>query len=362
MALQGNLHDFAVNEILQLLGSQKKTGCLSLEWGGERAQVYINDGRIVSTREPGMAADDRLLRFLVKTHRLSDEQRRGLVSIQRESDRDLEDLLVTGRYMDADELKLYLERQILDDMMHLARWESGNYRFDPRRIWPGTPLVRLGIEGALIEAARRIDEQKRYMTVFKDPHALIELLDLPDPDEPLSEEEKEVFGLIDSRHTVAEVVAEAPLSEYEAYEVLNRMLEASWIEMKGRRDPGAAAPALPASPTRPVARRRHSAWRELAVAVSVLITVVTVQFAARQLPPGTPTRPAEDVFAISQLRQIRFALDLYRRERGTYPDHLRQLVDDDWLGPAAVQLRGYRIDYHPTPDGQDFVLEIKPSH
>jgi len=27
MALQGNLHDFSAMEILQLLGSQKKSGC-----------------------------------------------------------------------------------------------------------------------------------------------------------------------------------------------------------------------------------------------------------------------------------------------------------------------------------------------
>ena len=37
MALQGNLHDFSAMEILQLLGSQKKSGCLVLEWNTERS-------------------------------------------------------------------------------------------------------------------------------------------------------------------------------------------------------------------------------------------------------------------------------------------------------------------------------------
>ena len=64
MALQGNLHDFSALEILQLLGSQKKSGCLVLEWNTERALVWVTDGRIVSTRAHGMSKDDPLAAFL----------------------------------------------------------------------------------------------------------------------------------------------------------------------------------------------------------------------------------------------------------------------------------------------------------
>ena len=97
MALHGNLRDFSATEILQLVGTQKKSGCLTLEWNTERAVVYVHEGRIVATRTPGLAKDDPLLAFLCKTHRLSDEQYRGLLTIQRESGRDLEDLLPNDR-------------------------------------------------------------------------------------------------------------------------------------------------------------------------------------------------------------------------------------------------------------------------
>ncbi|MEQ1831873.1 MAG: DUF4388 domain-containing protein, partial [Candidatus Eisenbacteria bacterium] len=58
MALQGNLRDFSAMEILQLVGSQKKSGCLVMEWNTERFQVWVTDGRVVSTRQPGLAKDD----------------------------------------------------------------------------------------------------------------------------------------------------------------------------------------------------------------------------------------------------------------------------------------------------------------
>jgi hypothetical protein len=153
MALQGSLRDFSTTEILQLLGSQKKTGALTLENGSEKGIVFVQEGRVVSTRLPGMTKDDPLLGFLRQIHRLSDEQLSGVLTIQRESGRDLEDLLLNGRYLDSRELTMFIERQVLDDLMRLVRWDNGSYRFDPNTKWPNTPLVLLSMEGVMIEAA-----------------------------------------------------------------------------------------------------------------------------------------------------------------------------------------------------------------
>jgi hypothetical protein len=355
MALQGNLRDFSATEILQLLGSQKKTGCLLMEWNTEKAVIFVQEGRIVSTRRPGMAKDDPLLSFLLRAHRLSDEQHRGILTIQRESERDLEDLLLNGRYLDAEELTGFVERQILDDLMRLVRWENGAYRFDPNQRWPHTPLVRLNIEGALIEAARRVDEQKRFVTLFKDPHQLLGVRDLPDPDEPLSEEERELFGIIDGHHTLADVVAAAPLSEYEAYEALQRMLESEWIEFVGRRAPGAAPTAAP-HPERP--RPTRSWVREAAILAALVAALAVVRLGAGLVRVPEAPAPAEDAFVAAQVRDLRFALELHRRERGVYPGRLEDLVDDRWVDPSQTRLTGYRITYRSERDGQDYRLDV----
>jgi hypothetical protein len=359
MALQGNLRDFSVTEILQLLGSQKKTGCLKLDWNTERSQIHVFDGRIIGTRSPGMKSDDPLLQFLIKVHRLSDEQRRGLLSIHKESGRDLEDLLVNGRYLDAEELKLFLERQILNDLTRVVRWESGSYRFEPKETWPSPPLVRLSMEGALIEAARRDDEQKRFVSKFRNPYDLLGVRDLPDPDEPLAEEEKELFGIIDGHHTVAQVVEAAPLSEYEAYEALDRMLDAHWIEVVGRRDPGVAeAPARRIlAPPPPQA----SLPKEILTGVLVLAVAVGLHFGARALQAQrSMPDPKSDVFAAVQVEQLRSALELYRRENGAYPKTLDPLVADDWVSGGQTQVLGYRLSYHLERGGESYRIDLEP--
>ena len=360
MALQGNLRDFSAMEILQLVGSQRKSGCLLMEWNTERFLVWVIDGRIVSTRQPGLHRDDPLARFLQRVHRLSDEQFRGLVTIQKESNRDLEDLLVKGRYIEADELAPMIERQILDDLARLVRWENGSYRFDPASLWPTEPVVSISMESGMMEAARRSDEQKRFASVFRDPHQLLGVRDLPDPDDPLSEEERELFGIVDGQHTVAEIVAAAPLIEFEAYESLNRMLEAKWIEFVGRRDPGRVPSSTPIAP--PIVRTHGSpAWlRELAVAVAVLAAVGVVRMAASGVPGSRPPRLEDDVYATAEIRDLRLAITLFERERGVLPRRLEELADDRWIAERKLQVPGYVLRYRLLEGGQDYELALQP--
>lgn len=358
MALQGNLRDFSVSEILQMIGTQTKTGCLVLTRDAENLVIFVSDGRVVSARDPGMRADDPLLALLRGVHRLSEEQYRGLVTLNRETGRDLEDLLLNGRYMEQDELAAYVERQILDTLLRLSHWENGSYRFDPAITWKGTRLVRLSAEGVLIEAARRVDEQKRFRTMFSDPHQILGVRDLPDPDEPLSDEERELFGIIDGNHTLAEVTAAAPLTEYETHEALHRLMEAGWIEMVGRRDPGHAA-NQPATGPAPIARRAMA--REMFASAAALVLMAVVLAGGHLMTGALPVDPAPSaVFVSAQVRDLRRVLDLYRRENGGYPERLEQLVEAHWIQARELRVAGHRLRYQRQGDGADYRLGFEP--
>jgi hypothetical protein len=360
MALQGSLRDFAATEILQLLGSQQKTGCLMLEWNTEHAVVYVQEGRIVSTRKSGTAKEDPLLVFLRRVHRLSDEQIQGILTIQRESNRDLEDLLVNGRYLDEEELGYLIERQILDDLMRVTRWENGDYRFDPNNRWPHKPIVRMNIEGAMIEAARRVDEQKRFVTVFRDPHQILGLRDLPDPDEPLSEEVRELFGIINGAHTVAQVVDAASLTEYEAYEAVHQMLESKWIEFVGRRDPGRPTPIATPATLRP--KTRPVRWlAEAGIAVTVAAVAVGIHLGAGLFHRTSALDPSRDIFVAARLQSIELALELYALEHGHYPPTLETLQSDHWINGDQMVTPGAVLRYRPEDSGRTYDLGVQPT-
>lgn len=357
MALQGNLQDFSVSEILQLLGTQQKTGCLLLKHDAESVSIYVNQGRVVSARDPGMRPDDPLISFLRDIHRLPEEQYRGILTLSRETGRDLEDLLLNGRYMEQEELASYLERLILDTLLRLSRWDKGTYRFDPAVTWKGARLVDLSTEGALIEAARRVDEAKRFQAQFADPHKVLGVHDLPDPDEPLSDEERELFGIIDGKHTIAEVTEAAPLTEYETQEALHRMIEAGWVEICGRRDPGQTVAETTA---RPAPVRRRAVARELMVSSVALVAVATLLLGGRFVTRANPAgRPATDVFVATQIRDLRKVLELYQRENGQYPERLEQLVEDRWLSAREISVPGRRLIYRRAGAGTNYRLQLE---
>ena len=195
------------------------------------------------------------------------------------------------------------------------------------------------------------------MTLFRDPHQLLGVRDLPDPDDPLSDEERELFGIIDGLHTVASVVDAAPLSEYEAYEALQRMLDANWIEFVGRQDPGIATPA-PSKTARPAAKRNPLLY-ELTIAALVLLLMGVLRFAGAQLAASERPAPRNDVYAAAQLRDLRYALGLYERENNRYPVRLQDLVEDHWVGKDQVSLRGYVVRYQIEPGGRTYRLDLE---
>ena len=153
----------------------------------------------------------------------------------------------------------------------------------------------------------------------------------------LGEDERELFAIIDSRRTLDDVVAAAPLSEYETYEALQRMVEAGWVEPVGRREPGLAPPPLELSDT---ARSIRTRWeRDLSVALLLIAAVV-------------------DICAAAQVRDLNMALDLYRREHGVYPDGLQGLVAERWLARDQIRIAGHQLRYASQRDRQAYRLEL----
>jgi hypothetical protein len=357
MAMSGSLREFALWEIVQLLSSQKKTGRLQLTRASERYSLYFLDGRIAGAREPGLSPGDPLMKFLRRVRWLSEEQLRGIESLNAESGRDLVDLLLNGRYIDAEELAALYERMVLDLLFRMLRWEDGEYSFSAV-VPPDTALrVSLSTDSLLMEAARRVDEYRRQMSELPDAHVILGLRELPDPDAPLSDSEKELFGLVDGRRTLAEVVAQSPLTDYEAMEGVGRLLENRWIEIVGTREVGGEVPETEAPAPRP-SRSREIAATVAYAFVLVLLLVFSSPLRRGPSPPAGP--PESDPFRRAAWCDVAMALDAYQAEKGAYPGRLEDLVAGEWLRPSQLRFAGYRLEYAPSHDGAAYRLRAVP--
>ena len=352
MALSGSLREFALSEILQLLSSQRKTGSLRLTRGSEMRVVYLLEGRIAAMRDRGYSDEDPLARFLRRVHRLSEEQLRGIASIHAESNRDLVDLLLNGRYIEREELSMLYERMVLDVLHEILAWEDGTYSFSNVAPPESALTVSLSTESMLMEAVRRVDELKRYKQKLTDPSIVLGLKELPDPDASLGEDEKELFGLVDGRRTLDELVHESPFTDFEAYEALFRLIEAGWIEIMGRRKTEA-----PVSETQVARPGLATSWKtEMMLAGACALLVLVVQVLAWKSAPRPSGGPSTDVYAELGARDVRAALEAEHARVGSYPQTLEALVENGWLEKSQLTPAGAKLAY--TADDSSYVLEF----
>lgn len=337
MALQGNLDDFSLPEILQLIAVQQKSGVLKLTAGDDVAVIFFEGGRVVSTRDRRRNARDPLKIFLVQTGRLSEAQLRQIETIEAESRRELTDILQSGNYLTGDELARSLEHQIQDTMHQLLTWKAGAYHFsgDARTVPKFTVNVRLNTEGLLMESMRRMDESVRYKETLSSPAMVLRPKALTVPPKDLTPAERRVLPLADGLRPLRDIVAQSRLVEFEVYEALHHLLELGVIEISL----GAAPPKVT-----PIVREEVEAPppRSFAIPAAAAVLALSVgmglwgapalysqaERAVRRAPTASTT--------VDESERLTLALEIYHSLRGHYPPDLRELAREGYLQWPSV--------------------------
>lgn len=345
MALQGNLDDFSLPEILQLIAVQQKSGVLKLTAGDDVAVVFFEAGKIVSTRDRRRNARDPLKPYLVRTGHLSEAQLKQIDTIEAESRRELTDILVSGNYLSNDELMNAIENQIQDTLHQLLTWKTGSYHFsgDARTVPKFAVNVRLNTEALLMESMRRIDEFVRYRETFTSPAMVLRPKALATPPKEMSPQEQRVLPLVDGLRPLRDVVSQSRLVEFEAYEALHHLYDLGVIEVSLGVAPAKVTP-MPAAPrVAPSARPNGAlAWAValLAIAASVAIgTWVTPGLLRQAERAGAPQGSAHppEIALVDEAARVSLALETYRRVRGEYPPDLETLGSEGYLPPPAAR-------------------------
>ena len=83
MALQGTIKDFALPDIFQLIGLQRKTGVLTLKHGPETVTIKFLEGQVVEADMASESLENRIGTVLVRTGRISQPQLDEALGIQR---------------------------------------------------------------------------------------------------------------------------------------------------------------------------------------------------------------------------------------------------------------------------------------
>jgi hypothetical protein len=401
MALKGTLRDFSLADIFQLIGIQKKTGILTLKNNQEVMTVSFVDGCVVSADALHRRLEDRLGTVLVKSGRITESQLQEALRIQKNTLKRMGNILVESRFIDAGALRDALQVQISQMVYRLFRWRDGEYNFsqEAQVEYDKEHVTPMSAESILMEGARILDEWpmiekaiKSFGTVFR--HAGVEVSAAPKGGEEaggeaargvtLDEQEMAVYGLVDGRRPVQEIVERSRLSEFETCRILYDLIHRQLLD-EVRAGPARAAPAEAAAP----APRRGASPALIGVAYLLLVLLTGGALMARgqeklaglmrgetggsYLAPLVRSGEVASIrraIAQSRLQRVNHALEVYYLIKRGYPDVLAKLVTegllrpralvDPWGRPIQYQLTAseYRLWVAPTPDNPD-PLEIR---
>ncbi|HVP38783.1 MAG TPA: DUF4388 domain-containing protein [Candidatus Saccharimonadales bacterium] len=343
MPLKGNLDTFRLEEILQLIASQRKTGVLRLGLGDRRAILVFEEGRIVSTHEPGSREPSSLETSLSRMRRVSPDQLGRVAEMRAADGSDPQDLLLSAGLIAPEELAEFLEEHVQDLLLRALSWRSGSYEFVNYAMKPPSSGFRLAFrtEGLLMEAMRRQDEMGRFRRVLVTPAVMLSRRDTSLAHEPDPRRRRILDALVTPR-LLGDLEETLPLWLFDLYEGVHDLWEAGSVEIHGAQEWKARERMQRRLARSPVEQVAFGVGMVAAMAALALGVHLAWSSLAAPRAHG-PASAWEEARCAQYVDDARLAAEVYRLQHGGYPDRLARVPGWDSPpegAPDAADPRG----------------------
>jgi hypothetical protein len=352
--LSGRLADFNLEEILQLIALQQKTGLLRVD-ASYPISLYFEQGLLVSYRDRRSASADPLEVFLKRYGFFPASSWEHVDFVQRNSDLDLTEILVNEGLLSSEELAAAQTEAAQEHLFNGMQLRDGRYQFlSGRANLNGIKgRVSLKADGLLMEAVRRIDEMPTLREKYQNGEMKIRRSEEEIDVERLSPGVRRLLGLLDRERAVHALVAGGKMSEFDVYTTLEAMREMRLITLQAS-TAGAGHEA-----SERTAREKYlgATPRGLSFAL-VMLSLATLTVAMKMSPLLRPERnqprgsAARWVDSVARAA-IEAQLEIFRSGHGRYPQGEEQLLADG-LSEAGL-FEGYA--YLASGDGRSYRLE-----
>ena len=316
--LFGDLRLFNVGELMALISSMHKDGSLTLLVPHARKTMIFSGGKIVYASSN--VEDDRLGEVLWRQGYLSLDQLSTVHDLVGPG-RKLGSLLMEKEMITPRQLYEGIKSQVLEIVYSTFHFRVGEFLFAEGKVrLKGTVRLDMSTQEVMMEGIQRMEEMTRLDELFPDRESVLFKRPLQvevDLDEP----GRVMFGLIDGRRSVSQIIEASHLGELDALKALAKLRRIGFLDVRehaveDERDLGPLPDVLKAY--RLLLRQIHQT-----LAAEVPESVARVEAFL-----GSPGPEYERVFANVGFDDLGM-LDmdtLYRNARAAQPDSPRELA------------------------------------
>jgi hypothetical protein len=251
MALKGNLRDFTITQLLNLINLARKTGTLFVDGPSEQIMVSFREGKLAYAQVGH--EDNSLATVLYRANKISAAQHRALKErAGRMSDKELGLLLINANYINQQDVLVSLQNHFVGIVNRLFTWVEGIFRFENDMAPPDNRItVRIGLENIIIEGSRRLREWEQLQDEIPNLDMALKFADRPGTNIRnfnLSVEEWRVVSYINPKNTMRQIARATKMNDLEIRRIIYGLLQAGLVELT--RPAGALPPPPPKTPSR----------------------------------------------------------------------------------------------------------------
>lgn len=344
MALEGDLKDFGLADILQLIFFQRKTGVLTLEGRVDTVRISFVEGNVVMVTSKRRPEGARLGRVLIQKGLLKEEDLRKAQEQSKGSSDKLGKVLHKQGKVALEDLVEVLSAQMTQTITHLFNWKTGHYEFVGQDVAVDPDVaVSLDTEHLLMDGLRVTDEWSTLSdkieldTVYEKIGVYSDKLD---------KNEEIVFFLVNGRDDVSSIMDTSGLGQMETARAIVALSEKALI---------IATTAPEVSHDEAVKQRKRFAFvREYTVQIILTLFIVFAGlFMIFQLKDLYPELNHYQIGV--GIEELRVRIQIYKAVNGSYPDRLED------LGILSANARNIPFVYRLENDGRDYsILNVGP--
>jgi hypothetical protein len=339
MALAGNIKEFGLADIFQIVSLQQKTGELIVESSQGNVTVLLDKGLIVGADASFRPIEERLEQSLLQSHQLTKFQLKRARENQKKTHQPFWTALAEVGDIDPGAVQRALSQQIHETVYHLLRWTEGEYRFEPRKVEYDQHLISpVNTEFLVMEGFRITDEWSQFEKDIPSLQVLVRRTQGSVSPEALEDVEKRIYELLEAEKTIQDLADIGQLGEFDACQTVYELMKKGWVE----KVPGKKGQKVKVR--RPVLDLK-ALLAKAAIFVAGLAAIGGVVVGVRMLPRDVVLihRPNLDGFAAiaplatrSRLQNAAYYVAVFFVETGRQPASLDDLVSSGAIPDPEV--------------------------
>ena len=234
MALNGNLRDFSLTQLLNVINLAQKTGKLVINNHSQSAVVLFREGKLAYA---GFGEHEiNLIELLFQANVINKSQFstiKMLTSPMEEKELGL--LLINAGYISQDELIKCLQNHYIQNVERLFTWSEGAFRFeDSEKLLEEKIPVRVDLENIILEGTRHVKEWEHLTDEIPNLQMALKISERPSVDLntlQFSPEEWRVIRYANPQNTIERIAEVTKMDEMGIRRVILGLLQAGIVEI-----------------------------------------------------------------------------------------------------------------------------------